>query len=261
MNTATITAPAPSHVWQTLRDMASAPYRGAGRFAWRFAHGKLGMDPVFRHLMSRGLIAPRAQVLDIGCGQGLLASLLRAAETAAARSHWPADWAPAPHGVRVKGIELMPRDVERARRALGDTVAEFVCGDMRHTPFPACDVVVILDVLHYIDIAEQNRVLERVRAALRSSGRLLLRVGDASSRRGFRTSQWVDAIVTFVRGHRVLPVFGRSLAAWIVKLEALGFRVDAVPMSQGTPFANVLLVAEVVDPSSQFGDDLAGAAV
>ena len=42
MNTATVTAPAPSHVWQTLRDMASAPYRGAGRFAWRFAHRAAG---------------------------------------------------------------------------------------------------------------------------------------------------------------------------------------------------------------------------
>ena len=244
MNTATITAPAPSHVWQTLRDMASSPYRGAGRFAWRFAHGKLGMDPVFRHLMSRGLIAPRAQVLDIGCGQGLLASLLRAAETAAARSHWPADWAPAPHGVRVKGIELMPRDVERARRALGDTVAEFVCGDMRHTPFPACDVVVILDVLHYIDIAEQNRVLERVRAALRSSGRLLLRVGDAGARRGFAISQWVDRMVTRLRGHSVAPVYGRTLPEWIAQLRQLGLHVEPRPMSQGTPFANVLLVAQ-----------------
>lgn len=243
MNT-TATAPVPSHVWQSLRDMASAPYRSAGRFAWHFARGKLGMDPVFRHLLSRGLIAPRAQVLDIGCGQGLLASLLRAADAAAARGHWPADWAPAPHGTRVTGIELMPRDIERAQRALGEAAAEFVCGDMRHTPFPASDTVVILDVLHYIDVAEQNQVLERVRAALQPGGRLLLRIGDASSRRGFRASQWVDAIVTFVRGHRVPPVFGRSLAAWMVKLEALGFRVEAVPMSRGTPFANVLLVAE-----------------
>ena len=60
MNTATVPVAA-SHVWQTLRDMASAPYRSAGRFAWHFARGKLGMDPVFRHLLSRGLIAPRAK--------------------------------------------------------------------------------------------------------------------------------------------------------------------------------------------------------
>ena len=51
----------------------------SGRFAWHFARGKLRWDPVFGHLLAHGLIAPRTRVLDIGCGQGLLASLLRAA--------------------------------------------------------------------------------------------------------------------------------------------------------------------------------------
>ena len=37
--------------WRRLLDRASAPYRGAGRFAWHFARGKLGHDPVFRHLL------------------------------------------------------------------------------------------------------------------------------------------------------------------------------------------------------------------
>ena len=193
MNT-TATATASSHVWQTLRDMASAPYRGAGRFAWHFARGKLGMDPVFRHLLSRGLIEPRARVLDIGCGQGLLASLLRAADAAAARSHWPADWAPAPHGVQVTGIELMPRDVERAQRALGATAAEFVCGDMRHTPFPEADTVVLLDVLHYISVPEQDHLLARVRDALPPGGRLLLRIGDMAAVRARRTSRSINSI-------------------------------------------------------------------
>jgi SAM-dependent methyltransferase len=230
--------------WRALLDAASAPYRGAGHFAWRFARGKLGIDPVFRHLLSRGLIAPGARVLDIGCGQGLLASLLKSAGEAAAHGRWPADWAGAPAGARVTGVELMPRDVARAQAALGDA-ASFVCGDMRSAEFPASDVVVILDVLHYIPIAEQDAVLERVRDALGTRGRLLLRIGDQSARRGFRASQWVDAVVTFVRGHRVTPVFGRPLADWIARLETLGFSVHAQPMSRGTPFANVLLVGEL----------------
>jgi hypothetical protein len=46
-----------------------------------------------------------------------------------------------------------------------------------------------------------------------------------------------------VRGHRVPPTFGRPLAEWTALLHRLGFGVEAVPMSQGTPFANVLLVA------------------
>jgi cyclopropane fatty-acyl-phospholipid synthase-like methyltransferase len=141
----------------------------------------------------------------------------------------------------------MQRDVERARNALGDR-AEFVCGDMRTAAFPPVDAVVILDVLHYISVPEQDAVLERVRQALAGGGRLILRVGDAAARRGFATSQWVDRIVTFVRGHRVPPQFGRPLAAWKARLGELGFSVVSRPMHEGTPFANILLVGDVPAP-------------
>ncbi len=238
--------------WPALLDAASAPYRRSGVFAWRFARGKLGMDPVFRHLIEKGLVSPGARVLDIGCGQGLLASLLHSGAALQQQGGWPDAWAPAPAASRFTGIELMPRDVQRARDALGQTLgetAQFICGDMRHTPFPEVDAVVILDVLHYIGIAEQNEVLARVRRALPDGGQLLLRVGDAASQRGYAISQWVDAVVTRVRGHRVLPQFGRTLDAWVAQLASLGFQVAPQPMSAGTPFANVLLVARVVRPA------------
>ncbi|HZE92207.1 MAG TPA: class I SAM-dependent methyltransferase [Rhizobacter sp.] len=235
--------PARRH-WSALIDAASAPYRNADRFAWCHARGKLWLDPVFRHLLSQGLIAPRARVLDIGCGQGLLASLLSACNAPAQQGRWPSTWAAMPAAARVTGIELMARDVERARMSLGNS-AEFVCGDMRHTPFPEADTVVILDVLHYVSVPEQNELLARVRRALPVGGSLLLRVGDAAAKRRFWTSQWVDAWVTKLRGRRVLPMFGRTLPEWVSHLESLGFAVRSQPMSKGTPFANVLLVASV----------------
>ena len=235
--------------WQALVDAASAPYRRVGRFAWHFARGKLRLDPVFRYLLGQGLIAPRSRVLDIGCGQGLLASLLHSAAVLQRDGRWPAGWPAAPLDARVTGIEMMARDVERARAALGDH-ATIVCGDMRRTSFPSADAVVILDVLHYVPLPDQDEVLARVREALRGGGRLLLRVGDAAALRGFRASQWVDRAVTFVRGHRVVPTYGRPLAAWIARLEGLGFQVRSEPMSQGTPFANVLLVASVAAPAA-----------
>ena len=230
--------------WPAVRDATIAPYRSAGRFAWFFARGKLGFDPVFKHLLRNGLIAPRARVLDIGCGQGLVASLLIGAEALAAGGLWPIGWAAAPSGTRVTGIELVPRNVECARAALGPDAATFICGDIRSTPFPATDAVVILDVLHYISLPEQDEVLARVRDALRPGGRLLMRVGDADASAGFRLSQWIDAVISLLRGHSV-PQRGRSLSAWIARLEALGFEVRSEPMSQGTPFANVLLVAHL----------------
>lgn len=245
-------APDPGTAWRQLHEQASAPYRAAGRFAWHFARGKLGRDPVFRGLLERGHLAGRARVVDIGCGQGLLASLLQACSDAAALGRWAPAWPAAPRATHYTGIELMPRDVARAQAAVGSLplAPRFVCADMREAALPDCDLVVILDVLHYVDHAAQAALLARVRRALGVRGRLLLRVGDQDERRGFAVSQWVDRVVTLVRGHRVPPTWGRSVAQWTELLRSLGFAVQAVPMSRGTPFANVLLVADVQDAAA-----------
>jgi cyclopropane fatty-acyl-phospholipid synthase-like methyltransferase len=201
--------------------------------------------------MARGLIAPRTRVLDVGCGQGLLASLVAAAAQAAQQGRWPIGWAEAPVDVRVRGIELLERDVARARHALG-AGTDIVCADMRTADFAPVDTVVLLDVLHYVSIADQDAVLARARAALSLGGRLVLRVGDASARRGFRASSWVDRVVTLCRGQGFGGHAGRSIAEWQAGLEALDFAVARTPMHAGTPFANVLLVATVVrDAASQ----------
>lgn len=233
--------------WASLHTAACAPYRRSGRWAWHWARGKLGHDPVFRGMLQRGDLPAQARVVDIGCGQGLVASLLQSAADMQRAGQWPAAWPVAASASAYTGIELMPKDVARAQASL-TTLAlapRFVCADMCRAAIPPCDAVVILDVLHYVDHAAQDAVLERVRDALRPRGRLLLRVGDAANRRGFAASQWVDRIVTWARGHRVPPTWGRPLDAWTARLQALGFAVRAVPQSQGTPFANVLLVADL----------------
>lgn len=230
----------------SLVDSAAAPYRRAGRFAWHFARGKLKADPVFAYLLKQGLLTDRARILDIGCGQGLLASWLLSARTSQEQGKWPADWPPAPQPATFHGIELMPQDVKRAQQALGK-FARFTQADMCAAVFEPADAVVILDVLHYVDLASQDGVLQRVRAALPPGGRLILRVGDADGGLAFSCSVWVDRMVTFVRGHRGGRLYCRSLPQWKKTLEGLGFEVISMPMSQGTPFANVLLVAQVPD--------------
>ncbi len=223
---------------------AAKPYRAAGRFAWHFAKGKLGGDPAFVELLRRGLIPPNSRILDLGCGQGLLAAWLAAADILCSVGNWPQEFPPAPKVASYRGIELMPRDVERAGVVLGNRVV-VEQGDIRTADFQSADVVVILDVLHYMPLSAQDDVLNRVRRALGPNGTLLLRIGDSAGGWRFHVSNYVDTIVTAVRGHTPGRLHCRPLAQWKSTLEKLGFAVTSVPMSQGTPFANVLLVGKI----------------
>jgi len=202
-----------------LIDAASAYYRGAGRFAWHFARGKLGGDPVFAAILARGLLSGRARILDLGCGQGLLAAWLLAAHSCHASDAphlWPQGW-PAPPWLRhYTGVEINPHEVARARHAFAlDPGADLqiVHGDIREVDYGSADAVVILDVLHYLDQRAQEQVLRRVRGALGPGGLLLLRVGDAAGGLGFTLSKAVDHTVALVRRRRsalTLPIASSS---------------------------------------------------
>jgi 2-polyprenyl-3-methyl-5-hydroxy-6-metoxy-1,4-benzoquinol methylase len=212
-------------------EAAAAPYLAADRFAWHFARGKLRRDPVFRYLLESGLIPEGARLLDLGCGQGLLAALLRAAG--------------APRIAAYRGVELACKDVARAQRALGAHCG-VVQGDLRTADFGPADAVVILDVLHYLAPADQDLVLRRVRESLAPTGVLLVRTGNSAGGLRFRISTWADWFVALARGHGAVRFHWRSVAQWQSALQSLGFVVRAEPMSRGTPFANVLLVARLL---------------
>ncbi|MBX7228502.1 MAG: class I SAM-dependent methyltransferase [Burkholderiaceae bacterium] len=230
-----------------LIDYASHPYQRGGKFAYHFARGKIRHDPVFFSILKKGLIPKNAKILDLGCGQGLLASLLDSAAILYKEGQWPSEWSVPVQSFQFRGIELMARDVARANAALSTlkNTAWVDQANICNADFGISDVVVILDVLHYISYEKQQQVLEKVHAALRTNGILLLRVGDAGAGWPFRLSNWVDHVVTTIRGHRLSQLYCRSLKDWLAQLGQLGFVVEALPMSQGTPFANVLLIAHV----------------
>ena len=236
---------------EPLIDSASAYYRGAGRFAWHWARGKLGRDPAFAAILARGLLSGRSRILDLGCGQALLAAWLLAARACHASDDaraWPHGWPEPPWLREYTGVEINPREVARARRAFAlDPGADmqFVHGDIRDVDYGSADAVVILDVLHYLDYTAQERVLHRVRAALGQNGVLLLRVGDAAGGTRFALSKAMDQTVALVRRRRWVRLECRPLRVWEQLLAACGFRAHALPMSEGTPFVNFLLRAEL----------------
>ncbi len=233
-----------------LIERASAAYRGCGRFAWHFARGKLRGDPVYRTLLEQGLLGDCARLLDLGAGQGLLARWLLAScehYASGAAPRWPAGWPPPPSLEAYMGIEISPAEVRRAQHALAAGArgaVRMLTGDVRTAGFPDSDAIVMLDVLHYLDFASQERVLARARAALAPGGRLLLRIGDASAGVRAAVSRAFDRVVVLARRSRWEPLHTRPGTEWQGLLERAGFSVQRVPQAQSSPFPDVLLRAE-----------------
>jgi SAM-dependent methyltransferase len=225
-----------------LATQAAARYRTAGRMAWKWAEGKLRGDPVFMDILQYRLIRDGESVLDLGCGQGLLAAWLLNASEQYASGKWGNVPITPPYKLELRGIELFPTDVRRANISLGER-ADIRCGDICKEDFGEADVVAILDVLHYISYSAQEDVLRRTFNALRPGGRLLLRVGNADGGWGFRWSNWVDKAVVLARSRSLCQLWCRPMQEWLGLLETIGFEVKPLPMSKGTQFANVLLVA------------------
>ena len=225
-----------------LFDSATRPFLASGRFNWYSARWKLRLDPVFFALLRHGTLPDSGRLLDLGCGRGILLSLLVAARTEFQHDRWPRGWPPPPLNLELQGLDVRQDRVQVARRALGEGV-RVDAGDVRHLDFPPCSAIVLLDVLFYLGGDEQSRVLERAARALKPGGLLLLREPDADSGFRFRVTQWSERLLEAGRGHLRNRLHYRGARSWCSLFERLGFAVESEPMSAGTPFANVLFVA------------------
>jgi uncharacterized protein (DUF2062 family) len=208
-------------------DAARRRYDGLHpRFKW-YARMKYVMDPCYRAIAP--LVPAGAFAVDLGSGLGMLPVLLGVLGD----------------GRRALGIEWDRSKVDcgvHAARGLADI--EVVEGDARSVDIPACDVITLVDMLHYWDDEAQRAILSRCRAALRPGGRLLVREGDPERRGGARFTRAIEAVVTKLGWNRGPQVRFRPVADLRRDLEALGFRVRVDEVAARTHPGNVLLVCD-----------------
>jgi len=220
-----------------LSEAVAWRYRPAGRFAQGFVRGKLRYDPVYRHLFEADLPRAEGVVLDLGCGRGIALTLL-----ATGRSLGLGCGGSGP-ALRWVGIERRAAHAAAAGVALGDE-AEILTQDVLTAAFPRARLVLLIDVLLYLGRAEQDRVLERAAAALTDGGRLIIREADAAAGWRYRATVSAERLSAWRRGEWRQAYHYRSQADWLQRLAELGLRVTTHPMSDGTPFANILFIAE-----------------
>jgi uncharacterized protein (DUF2062 family)/cyclopropane fatty-acyl-phospholipid synthase-like methyltransferase len=224
-----------------VRDTADR-YVGTSVAAWEFARAKLRRDPVYRTALTAGWLPVAGRLLDIGCGQGLLLALVAQSRAMAAVGTWPAGWAPAPVSLELAGIELRTRMCRFARHALGDQ-GTVMSADVREVELGRADVIACFDVLHLMDASAQRDLVARAAGALTTGGCLLVREADASAGWRFLAVRLGNRLTALARGRWSASFTFRSAAEWKTLLEQAGLTVSVHAMSDGTPFANVLLVA------------------
>ena len=225
-----------------LREEAARRYLDTGMLHWEFVRGKLRHDPLYFNLLRRGTLPSQGLLLDLGCGRGIVFSLLLAARDVNRSGLYPADWPPPPRGLTFRGIEGRAKTAAIARQALGDE-ADIETGDLRTAELPAAKAILLLDVLHYLPAADQETLLAKAADALESGGLLLIRDADAAAGWRFTATRWQERLSTLVRGHWRQRFHYRSAEEWSHLLGSLGLTVEAQPMGMGTPYANVLLAA------------------
>ena len=226
---------------ERLLDAAAGRYEGAGRFQRGFARGKLRHDPMFPALLRLGCLPDRGLLADLGCGRGLLLALITAARGQFERGAWPAGWPPPPSRLALQGYEIDAVHAGVARKAL-DGEARIHLQDVRDAVLPRCTAVALLDVLFYLGADEQRRVLQRAVDALEPGGTILLREADATDGISFQVTRLAERALQAMRGRPFRRLHYRGAREWTALLESLGLSVRPVPMSEGTPFGNVLFI-------------------
>lgn len=207
---------------------ASAQYRNVTPLHRWYAWFKYRMDPCY--LAIAGQIPPNTLTVDLGTGLGMLPVLL----------------AHAGDGHRSLGVEHDAAKVRTARKAVhGLPDIHISEADALSFDIPPCDVVTIVDVLHYYPGQVQRELLTRCAQALRPGGRLLIREGDGKNKGLSGWTRWVEKLSVRLGWNKGTQACFRPTDEIAADLTALGFCVRQVVVSGRFLPGNVLLIAEV----------------
>lgn len=145
-----------------------------------------------------------AQILDLGCGEGMLANLL-------------AQGLPR---TRILGIDRDSTKVRMADSCRSGERARFVEGDFLKADLPGADAVLFNDVLHHLPVSDQERAIEIARSRLDGAGILVLKEVEASD--------YLDRAHTTFWDRRIYPqdtLSFRTATDWISLAGRHGLRL------------------------------------
>ena len=202
-------------------------FRHAGPALKSYLRVKLRICPL---LQVEPLVPVKGHVVDLGCGNGLFASLLLLGSDER----------------RVTGFDLDPAKLRVASRLKEDNRwerAEFSQADVVRLDYPRADVFTLIDVLYLIPFADQERILAKCARALLPGGTLVVKEMDIRPRWKFVWNYLQETVSVRLVGFTLGKKFYfRPRAEFESLLASLGFHVETVRLDQGQIHPHILYV-------------------
>ncbi len=140
------------------------------------------------------------------------------------------------------GFDSDARKVAIARLAAAER-AHFETLDLLEFREREVDTLLLIDVLHYLTLPEQDELLRRAARCV-TRGRIVIReldAGNAARSTVTRGFEWMAKVSGYNRGRAGRHY--RPAREIVAQLGLAGLSCEVLGASEGTPFANVLIVA------------------
>jgi trans-aconitate methyltransferase len=205
----------------------AARYRVCGHFAFHYVANKLRRDPLTAAMLALGRVRSFGEVVDVGCGRGQFTALLLEAGLADS----------------VLGIECNSALLAQAQHAMRGLSFEGQLRDLTHDPRVPCgETILLVDVLYQLPTHVQQALVEACAASARHH--VLIRMADPS--RGWRAhfTRFTERAARRIWPNAGATVNARPVDVAVEILRGCGYAVTVAPCWAGTPFSNVIVIAD-----------------
>jgi len=171
-------------------------------------------------------------VVDLGCGNGLFAAILKLGSPTR----------------QILGFDLDEKKIRMAHETFDPwTGLKFQTGNIVEMDYPEADVYSLIDVLYLMPIAAQDIIFKKCRAALKPGGVLIIKDMDVRPRWKYAWNMLQEILAVKIIGFTLGGKFHfRSREDYVKTLERIGFRVDVVALDKGYWYPHILYVCKKI---------------
>ncbi|MFC1814566.1 class I SAM-dependent methyltransferase [Thermodesulfobacteriota bacterium] len=165
-------------------------------------------------------VPQKGDILDLGCGSGIFANILYLGSKER----------------NILGVDLSSARIEIAKRLSKDNPnMKFMTGDVNSVTFADFGIITLIDLLHHMTFADQEKLLNKVFSKLHAGGLLLIK--DLEK---YPLWKYVFHYIQDTISYKGAKLYFRRAEAMVALLNRIGFEVEIISLASGYPHPHVL---------------------